>query len=215
MDRTPAERNQAARWSAERRTVVLILAVLALRLIFAAATGLGIDESYTVATSRVLTLSTFDHPPLAWWIVHFAAKLFGESALALRAPFVLLSGVTSWLMFALTRRLFSARAGFYAVLALALSPALGVADAVWILPDAPLLPAMLACAIILSRVFFDENLVHAGRNWLLAGFFAGLAMLSKYHGVLLFAGAGFSSCSALAKGSGWRRPGLILRALSR
>ena len=85
MDRTPAERNQAARWSAERRTVVLILAVLALRLIFAAATGLGIDESYTVATSRVLTLSTFDHPPLAWWIVHFAGKFFGESPLALRA----------------------------------------------------------------------------------------------------------------------------------
>ncbi len=179
-----------ARWTAERRTLVLILAVLALRFIFAATTGLGTDESYTVATSRVLTLSTFDHPPLAWWIAHFAAKFFGESALALRVPFVLLSGVTSFLMFVLTRRLFSAEAGFYAVLALALSPALCVADAVWILPDAPLLPAMLACAIFLARVFFDQDRTHAGRNWLLAGLFAGLAMLSKYHGVLLFGGAG-------------------------
>jgi hypothetical protein len=176
--------------TAERRTFGLILAVLALRLAFAASTGLGIDESYTVATSRVLTLSAFDHPPLAWWIAHFAAKFFGESPLALRAPFVLLSGVTSWLMFALTRRLFSAEAGFYAVFALALSPALGVADALWILPDAPLLPAMLASAIFLSRVFFDDDRRNAPRDWLLAGFFAGLAMLSKYHGVLLFAGAG-------------------------
>lgn len=184
------EAARRARWTAEGRTLALIGVVLALRFAFAAATGLGIDESYTVATSRVLTLSTFDHPPLAWWISHFAAKFLGESPLALRAPFVLLSGVTSWLMFALTRRLFSAEAGFYAVLALALSPALGVADAVWILPDAPLLPAMLASAIFLARVFFGEYRTHAGRDWLLAGFFAGLAMLSKYHGVLLFAGAG-------------------------
>jgi 4-amino-4-deoxy-L-arabinose transferase-like glycosyltransferase len=219
------EAASGARWTAERRTFVLIVAVLALRFVFAAATGLGIDESYTVATSRVLTLSTFDHPPLAWWIAHFAAKFLGESALALRAPFVLLSGVTSFLMFALTRRLFSAQAGFYAVFALALSPALGVADAVWILPDAPLLPAMLACAIFLARVFFAEDratvLIHENRlganaapsscegsvdrdktrsttkikessrrDWLMAGFFAGLAMLSKYHGVLLFGGAG-------------------------
>ncbi len=184
------EAASGARWTAERRTFVLIVAVLALRFVFAAATGLGIDESYTVATSRVLTLSTFDHPPLAWWIAHFAAKILGQGPLALRAPFVLLSGVTSFLMFALTRRLFSAEAGFYAVFALALSPALGVADAVWILPDAPLLTAMLACAFFLARVFFAEDRAAAGSNWLMAGFFAGLAMLSKYHGVLLFGGAG-------------------------
>ena len=180
----------AAGWTAERRTLALILAVLALRFFFATATGLGVDESYTVATSRVLTLSTFDHPPLAWWIAHAAGRLLGESALALRAPFVLLSGLTGWLTFLLTRRLFSPEAGFYAVFALALSPALGLADAVWILPDAPLLPAMLACALALARVFFDTDRSHAPRDWLLAGFCAGLSMLSKYHGVLLFAGAG-------------------------
>jgi len=180
----------AAGWTAERRTLALILAVLALRFFFATATGLGVDESYTVATSRVLTLSTFDHPPLAWWIAHAAGRLLGESALALRAPFVLLSGLAGWLTFLLTRRLFSAEAGFYAVFALALSPALGLADAVWILPDAPLLPAMLACALALARVFFGTDRSHAPRDWLLAGFCAGLSMLSKYHGVLLFAGAG-------------------------
>ncbi len=176
--------------SAERRTALLILGLLALRFLFAAATGLGVDESYTVATARVLTLSTFDHPPLAWWIVHFAGAWLGESALALRAPFVLLSGLTSWLLFVLTRRLFSAEAGFYAVLTQAMAPALGLADAAWILPDAPLLPAMLVTAIALSRIFFDGDRENAPRHWLLAGLGAGLAMLSKYHGVLLFAGAG-------------------------
>src|SRR6266568_8720553 len=81
---------------AERKTLALILGVLTLRFFFASASGLGVDESYTVATSRVLTLSAFDHPPLAWWLTHFAGNFLGESVLALRAPFVLLSGLTSW-----------------------------------------------------------------------------------------------------------------------
>ncbi len=78
------------RLSPERKTLVLILASLVLRFVFAATTGLGVDETYTAATSRVLALSTFDHPPLAWWLTHAAARLFGESDLALRSPFLLL-----------------------------------------------------------------------------------------------------------------------------
>ncbi len=59
-------------------------------------------------------------------------------------------------MFALTRRLFRRRGrilrGFGAQ---SLSPVLGLTDASWILPDAPLLPALLACAYALCAVFFD------------------------------------------------------------
>jgi len=178
------------RVSPERGALVLIICSLALRVVFAASTGLGIDEAYTVATSRVLALSTFDHPPMTWWIVHFTGLALGEGDLALRLPFLLLFALTTWLMFVLTRRLFSAEAGFFAALALNLSPMLGLTDASWIVPDAPLAPAMLGCAIALSRVFFDGSRRSAPLYWLLAGVCAGLAMLSKYHGALLFAGAG-------------------------
>lgn len=191
MDSIPIHGNRqrsALRLSPEQKTLALILGALALRIVFAASIGLGVDESYTLATARVLSLSTFDHPPLAWWLTHFAASLLGESPLALRAPFLLLFALTSWLMFVLTRRLFGAEAGFYAALGLNLSPVLGLTDASWILPDAPLLPAMLGCAYALSRVFFDSGERRAW--WLAAGACAGLAMLSKYHGVFLFAGAG-------------------------
>jgi hypothetical protein len=190
MDRLPqyGQGRTEFRLSPEQKTLALILAASALRFVFAAALGLGVDEAYTAATARALALSTFDHPPLAWWLTHLAASVFGESPLALRAPFLLLFGLTCWLMFVLTRRLFGAEAGFYAVLALNLSPVFGLADGSWIVPDAPLLPAMLGCAYALSRVFFDSG---ARRLWwLAAGLCAGLAMLSKYHGVLLFAGAG-------------------------
>ncbi len=180
----------AFRVSPERRTLLLILVAFALRSVFAASTGLGVDEAYTVATSRVFALSAFDHPPMTWWIVHFTGLALGEGDMALRLPFLLLFVLTTWLMFVLTRRLFSAEAGFFAALALNLSPMLGLTDASWIVPDAPLAPAMLGCAYALARVFFDEDRRAASLYWLLAGVCAGLAMLSKYHGVLLFAGAG-------------------------
>ncbi len=145
---------------------------------------------------------------------HAAASLFGESDLALRAPFLQLFVLTSGLMFALTRRLFSAEAGFYAVLALSLSPVLGLTDASWILPDAPLLPALLACAYALVRVFFDDDPRRA-RWWLAAGFCAGLALLSKYHALFFLAGVGIFMLPAPASAFGWRRPGLTRRAFLR
>ena len=44
---------------------LLILSTLVARLLFAGALGLGIDESYMVATGRELHLSYLDHPPPA------------------------------------------------------------------------------------------------------------------------------------------------------
>jgi 4-amino-4-deoxy-L-arabinose transferase-like glycosyltransferase len=147
------------------------------------------DEAYTVATSRNFVLSAFDHPPLGWWLSTLGQKLFGHADLALRLPFILLSALTIHLMFLLGRRLYGAEAGFWASFALCCAPALGVIDASWILPDAPLLPALLAGAWALSHALFDED-PRAGKWWwLLAGLFSGLAMLSKYHGVFLPAGA--------------------------
>ena len=60
----------------------LALAILAgftvARLLFAFSIGFGIDESYTVAISRHLCLSYFDHPPLHLWIARLAVSILGE-----------------------------------------------------------------------------------------------------------------------------------------
>ncbi|HUC72965.1 MAG TPA: hypothetical protein VMS01_17385, partial [Stellaceae bacterium] len=58
----------------------LILASFAARLLFAAALGLGVDESYMVAAGRGLQLSYFDHPPIAWWLAWGAAHLAGNDS---------------------------------------------------------------------------------------------------------------------------------------
>jgi hypothetical protein len=173
-----------------RAVLVLIAVTLVLRVLFATSIGLGIDESYTVATGRHPQLSYFDHPPLAWWLEWSAGRLFGtEAVLALRTPFILLFALTTWLMFSLTRLLFGERAGLWAALTLNFAPVLAWTSGTWILPDGPLNAALLAGAYCVAVALF------AARSktpfwWLAAGICGGFAMLAKLHGIFLFAGIG-------------------------
>jgi 4-amino-4-deoxy-L-arabinose transferase-like glycosyltransferase len=163
---------------------------MVVRILFASSLGLGIDESYTVATGRHPQLSYFDHPPLAWWLEWAGGRIFGtEAALALRAPFILLFAVTTWLMFSLTRLLFGERAGLWAAVTLNLAPVLAWTSGTWILPDGPLNAALLAGVYCVSMALFVAGST-APFWWLAAGACGGLAMLAKLHGVFLFAGVG-------------------------
>ena len=93
---------------------VLILATLLARLLFAAALGLGIDESYMVAAGRKLQLSYFDHPPIAWWMAWGIAHLTGsESAVVVRLPFIALFALTTFLMYRVTSALFDPSCRLY------------------------------------------------------------------------------------------------------
>lgn len=177
--------------SPEIRAVVAIIVVgVAARLILAATLGLGVDESYEVVVSRALSWGYLDHPPLSFWMAGALAKLaHGENRVLLRLPFILTFAGTTWLMFRLTRRLFGARAGMFAALLLNLAPVFSLSTGGWILPDGPLDFAMLAAALALTHVLLDANPPRAWRWWLLAGLATGVALLSKYHGVFLLAGA--------------------------
>src|ERR1700748_1513334 len=98
---------------------LLVAGSTLLRLVFAATTGLGVDESYMVTAGRVLSLGYFDHPPAAWWLSWGAAHLFGsEAPIVVRLPFILLFALSTWLMYRL--------GGIWAALLLNLSPVFGV-----------------------------------------------------------------------------------------
>jgi 4-amino-4-deoxy-L-arabinose transferase-like glycosyltransferase len=169
-----------------RAVLAVIAAGTALRLVFGWAIGLGIDESYMVAAGRTLRLGYFDHPPIAWWLSAGAARLFGSDApIVVRLPFIALASISSWLLFLLTRRMGSDRAGLWAVIAFTLAPVFGITSGGWVLPDGPLNCALLAFALCLIRA-----LEHDSRDWwLAAGAAAGLAMLSKYSAALVITGA--------------------------
>ncbi|MGA2492621.1 MAG: glycosyltransferase family 39 protein [Roseiarcus sp.] len=167
-----------------RRALALIGVFALARLAFAAALGPGYDESYTIAVARRLDLSYFDHPPLHQWIAHFAALALGEGA-ATRLPFVVLFAATGWLTFTLTRRLFGARAGLIALVALNLTPFFFASAGTWVVPDGVLDLALVGAAATLARLFFDAPSPRVAFGlWLVAGLWLGLAGLSKYNAVL-------------------------------
>ncbi len=152
--------------------------------------GLGVDESYMVAVGRKVSLSYFDHPPLAFWLAHGASVVAGnESHLAVRLPFVLLFAGTTWLMYQLGTQTFGLHSGWIAALLLNVSAVFSASTASWVLPDGPLMFGLAASACCLVRVLFDPTQEqHAWRWWLAAGACAGLAALSKYQASLFLAG---------------------------
>jgi hypothetical protein len=214
----PAGARSSLAATPEALALGLTLLFLALRCAPAVLVGLGVDESYTVAVARDLRLSYFDHPPLQYWIVHFAAPLIGRGQVS-RIPFLLLFAGTSWLMFRLTRRLFGPSAGVWAVLALNLSGFFTVAGASWVLPDGPLDFWLVAAACVLARGWFgagpeapDRPLAPLGL-WLAAGACIGLAALSKYQAALFCVGLALFLASAPGRRRELARPGPYAAAI--
>jgi len=169
--------------------VLLILLTTALRIGFGWALGLGVDESYMVASGRTLSLGYFDHPPASWWLSWGAAHLLGtEAPIVVRLPFIMLFALSSWLTFRVGTKIADARAGFYAALSLNLSPVFGVTTGTWVLPDGP-----LDCALLAATLALLHALPATGRRallwWLASGVCAGLALFSKYSAVLWLGGA--------------------------
>ncbi len=186
----------------------VVVVAVAFRLVFAGYTGLGIDESYMVAAARSFDASYFDHPLASWWLELGARALTGSAApIVVRLPFVALSAVSSWLIYAITARLYGARAGFWAVTAYSISPVFSLAFGCWVLPDGPLDTALLAFLYALIRALGLPGQQPAPRWWGAVGLFAGLALLSKYNAAMVFAGAGLAMLSDPASRRELRRPG--------
>lgn len=172
-------------------TMFIVIGTL-LRLFAAVLVGLGIDESYQVTCARQFHWSFFDHPPMSFWMASSAMAITGSDApLVVRLPFVLMFVLTCVLMYALTRRLFGGRAAAWSVALFNLSPLYAVAAGSWVLPDGPMVAAVLASALCLTPLLGLSRPAHgmvAWRCWCLAGFWLGVALLSKYLAVLFAAG---------------------------
>lgn len=173
--------------SPQQAVVGLMLVFLVFHLILAATLGLGVDECYGIGVAHDLRLFYFDHPPLSYWIAHFFMPLLGDGR-ALRLPFIAIFVGTTWALYLLTRQLFGGVAGFWAVLALNLSAFFTLAGG-WVVPDGPLMLCLVAAGYVIARALFpDGGPPSPWRTWIVAGFWIGLAGLSKYHAVLFVAG---------------------------
>jgi 4-amino-4-deoxy-L-arabinose transferase-like glycosyltransferase len=175
------------------RAVLLIIAIAGLsRVALAALLGLSVDESYTVAISRQVALSYFDHPPLHVWLVGAWARLVGsEQPLLLRLPDIVMFAGSTWLLYRLTASVFGDRAGLWATLAFNLAPVFTLNAASAILPDGPL----VFFSLLAVRCFYRAVLAPAPEphrlGWMLGtGAAAGLALLSKYTAIFTIVSLG-------------------------
>ena len=170
---------------ADSRAIWIVAGFLVARLLFGSLLEPGIDESYTLAVARSLSLSYFDHPPLHLWIAHFAALVFGEGP-ATRLPFIVLFAATGWIVYRLTDDLFGVRAATIALFSLNVAPFFFASAGTWVVPDGPLLFGLATAAWALARLFFATPPGRASvwGLWLLAGVSLGVAGLSKYTAAL-------------------------------
>ncbi len=138
------------------------------------------DESHYVMYARRPAWGYFDHPPMVA-VFGLLTRPFGHHQFWIRLGPVLCSAIAMVLLrkLALAMR-YREQAAFWAVIALNLMPGFHVL-APALLPDAWLnlfwVATLLAAWTALHRTSY--------RPWLMTGLMFGLALMSKYHGVLL------------------------------
>ncbi|MBB4372892.1 4-amino-4-deoxy-L-arabinose transferase-like glycosyltransferase [Bradyrhizobium sp. cir1] len=173
---------------AERRlilvAVLIIAAMTVLRIVYASAIELRTDEAYYWTWSKEAALSFLDHPPGIAWLIRFGTAIFGDTPLGVRFGGIVAMLVTQLLLADIVRRLtHDARAVVVAVLMPEAALYYGLLMAK-IAPDVAMIPFAVAMVWALVRLSQSGD----GRWWLVAGLFAGLAMLSKFT-VIMFAPA--------------------------
>jgi 4-amino-4-deoxy-L-arabinose transferase-like glycosyltransferase len=159
----------------------LIVALTALRVIYASVIDLRTDEAYYWTWSKENVLSFLDHPPMIAWFIRFGTAIFGDTNLGVRFAGILAMLVMQLLLADIVRRVtHDMRAIVLAVLMPEAALYYGLLMAK-VSPDVALIP--FAVAMMWALIRLNES--GDGRWWLAAGVFAGLALLSKFTVVML------------------------------
>jgi len=162
-----------------------LLGLLFLRLAIAAAVPLVPDEAYYWEWSRRLAGGYFDHPPVIAWLIAGGTALLGDTPLGVRLlPNVagtLATAALAWTADALA----GPRAARAAIIAFAAMPLVAV-GMILATPDAPLLMGIAWTLLAVVRALgAPVESSAATRWWLAAGLAIGVAMASKFTGILV------------------------------
>jgi 4-amino-4-deoxy-L-arabinose transferase-like glycosyltransferase len=180
--------------------IVLIVAMTALRIVYACLIDLRTDEAYYWTWSKEHVLSFLDHPPMIAWLIRFGTAIFGDTNLGVRFAGILAMLVTQLLLADMVRRVtHNIRAVVIAILMPEAALYYGLLMAK-VAPDIALIPFAVAMVWALVRLA-DSN---DPRWWLAAGLFAGLSLLSKFTVVMML-----PAVVAFALVPDWRRRWLL------
>lgn len=162
----------------DKRLVLLLVGLTIWRLFYLVAAPLDLspDEAYYWDWSRQPAWGYYSKPPMVAWLMALSTRFFGATAFAVRLPAVVLATAGMLALYALGRRLYGPKVGFWAAVAFAAAPGSCVAGLIMTI-DAPLL---CFWAISLYSVW---RALEAGSEcwaaWMGAGLVVGLGILSK------------------------------------
>ncbi len=184
--------------------------------------GLTDDEAYYWVLAQKPALGYAFHPPAVAWLIAASQKLLsplfqGNSALVVRFPSALLTAGFLALALRWMKRAGVPESGLLKG-ALGFLGFAGVFGTSWMMvPDLPLLFAWMLAFVTVWDLCFGTAQGSSARSWLL-GLASGVALLSKFSGVLV----AFSSAAALLvfarpvtrwRGWAWIAAGLLLAAV--
>jgi len=161
--------------------VLVVAAMTVLRVAWAHLIELRTDETYYWTWSKEYALSFLDHPPMVAWFIRFGTTIFGDTNFGLRFAGIVAMFCTQLLLADIVRRVtHDWRAVAFALLLPEAALYYGLLMAK-VAPDTALIPFAVATIWSLVRLAESNDL----RWWLAAGAFAGLALLSKFTGIML------------------------------
>jgi Dolichyl-phosphate-mannose-protein mannosyltransferase len=188
-----SETNYISVKSRERYLLLLIVIInLIIKVIPAGILELGNDEVYYWTYALFPDWSHFDHPPMVGFTIQlFSLNLRLENEIFMRLGSLVLSSASIILLFYLVKKIYSQRAAFIAILLFTASFYFNIICGLFILPDTPqIFFILLALYFGLPSIIVKNPGKENSCNILLFGLFTGLAFLSKYHSLFLWAGFG-------------------------
>jgi len=175
-----------------RKSVVLLIVISTIIRAYVAATlELGNDEVYYRLFALYPDWSHFDHPLMVGLTIQlFSFNLLLDSEFFIRLGSLVIGAVNIWIIYRIGNIIKNERTGFFAALLYTASIYAFVITGIFILPDTPQsFFWLLSTLLILQSVVSCPNLPNARLKMFQMGIVTGLAILSKYTSIFLWAGA--------------------------
>ncbi len=175
----------AARRSYEQAlfAVLIVLSFFRISYIMTGPFDLTADEAHYWEWSRRLDWSYYSKGPLIAWLIRVGTFFFGNTVIGIRAFAVLLSALSSILLFRLGRELYDARTGLAAALLLQAVPLFSVFGMLLTI-DSPFMFFWILSLYLFYQVIRQElscpEKPASSLAWMLLGLATGLGLLTKY-----------------------------------
>ena len=167
----------------------LITGTFVIKCVLALFTELNNDEVYYWTYAQHLQWNYFDHPPMIALLLRLSTfNLSFQHEFFLRLGPMVCAVISTRLVYLIGRRLKDEMTGTIAAILFIASPYCNVIAGLLVIPDAPMLLFWLWSVWLMLRITGSHNTRKIKQRFLLLGIAIGCCILSKVHGVFLWAG---------------------------